>query len=129
MLRIFHSGRKIRMSFFCRSMLIIIAAIPFVSSSVKAESKVGTEPFLPFSTSPRANGLGSCTVNLADAESSQFNPGASGVFFLNHYFGVTFPVKTKLFLDFGTKEKANEKSFHLGIGASFLLRGRSDGGI
>ncbi|MCX6829886.1 MAG: hypothetical protein NT002_11490 [candidate division Zixibacteria bacterium] len=121
MLRIFHSGRKIKGSFFYRFVPLFIGAITFVSPSVMAQAKVGTVPFLPFSTSPRANGMGSCTVNLADEESSQFNPGASGIFFLNHYFGVTLPVKTKIFPDFVVDEEVGVKTFHLGIGTPFLL--------
>jgi hypothetical protein len=109
------------MSFFYRLMPLIIGTISFVSSTVMAQPKVGTEPFLPFPTSPRANGMGSCMVNLADEESSQFNPGASGIFFLSHYLGVTLPAKTKIFPDFVVDERVGVKTFHLGIGIPVLL--------
>ncbi|MEA2030385.1 MAG: hypothetical protein U9N55_02155, partial [candidate division Zixibacteria bacterium] len=73
-----------------------------LTGNVHAQSKIGssTLTYLKIVNSPRANGMGGCTVNLVDEHSPLYNPGAMGLFHLDKVVAISTPLtKTKWIMD------------------------------
>jgi hypothetical protein len=52
-------------------------------------------PMLNYNDSPRAVGMGACATNLVDVESPLYNPGAAGIFHLDHVLSFNAPNSTR----------------------------------
>lgn len=74
--------------------------ITLLASPVYAGSRNAAAGFLLFSDSPSANGMGATTTTMVNEQSAIYNPGAMGVFNLDHQFSITSPGSTKWLREF-----------------------------
>ena len=75
--------------------------------------------FLKITSSPRANAMGGCVVNMVDAHSARYNPGALGLFHMDKSFSMTYPSKTKWLPE--VDDNLRFKTWGLSAGVSRLL--------
>ena len=75
--------------------------------------------FLRITSSPRANAMGGCVVNMVDAHSARYNPGALGLFHMDKSFSVAYPSNTKWLPDIA--DDLRFKTWGLSAGVSRLL--------
>lgn len=83
-------------------MITALCLLFLANSQVRAQAKVGTTAltYLSIVNSPRANGMGGCTINLVDEHSPLYNPGALGLFHLEKRVAISTPInETKLVSD------------------------------
>ena len=66
-----------------------------ICSGVYAGTRNAAVEYLLFSNSARANGMGATVITLADEQSALSNPGAMGVFHLDHNLALTSPSSTE----------------------------------
>lgn len=98
------------------SIVILISAL---SGGARAASRNAAVEYLLFSNSARANGMGATVITLADEQSALFNPGAMGVFHLDHNLALAGPSSTKWLKRVlpGLRLKS------IGVSAGFAVRG------
>jgi hypothetical protein len=80
-----------------RPLLTAAMILLFWSPQARCQQKVGTaaSPFLNLVNSARANGMGSCAIDLVNEESALYNPGGVGLFHLDRTIAVAWPQSTK----------------------------------
>jgi len=119
-------------------MLIVAGTLFAIPISLKSDNgaKVGSAAFLRFINSARANGAGGCVANLVDEQSGIYNPGAMGLFHLDHYFAASLPNNTKYYAfsdnslrlntwgasggtSFGLMKPNAKREYNLGIGLAY----------
>lgn len=76
-----------------RKLILIFSLVAGLTSVVNGAS-ASSALFLLIPPSARANGLGGASITLVDEESSISNPGALGLFHLNHFFSFSAPNNT-----------------------------------
>jgi len=75
---------------------IVAVIICLIGNLSVAEDQIeSTLLYYPMVNSPRANGLGRCSINLVDEQSPLNNPGALGLFHLEKIFAASLPSNTK----------------------------------
>jgi hypothetical protein len=76
-------------------LLITGSARTVLADESEATVRNAAALFLLLTSSPRANAMGGCSVNLIDEQSALYNPGALGLFHMNKVFAYSAPYKTK----------------------------------
>ena len=76
-------------------LLCILVGFALFGDTATAQSKVGQEiaQYLTWISSPRAVGMGGCSVNLAYEQAGLYNPGALGLYHLTRFASLSFPSK------------------------------------
>jgi hypothetical protein len=78
-------------------LLCILVGFALFGDTATAQSKVGQEiaPYLTWISSPRAVGMGGCSVNLTYEQAGLYNPGAVGLYHLIRFASISFPSKVE----------------------------------
>ncbi len=78
-------------------LLCILVGFALFGDTATAQSKVGQEiaQYLTWISSPRAVGMGGCSVNLAYEQAGLYNPGALGLYHLTRFASLSFPSKVE----------------------------------
>ncbi len=76
-------------------LITCLSVIIFIAPTIYSGTSDRTLLYLNIINSPRAVGMGGASVNLVDAQSALYNPGAYGLFSLNSNFSFSLPNSTK----------------------------------
>ncbi|MCK4655596.1 MAG: hypothetical protein KAT85_01155, partial [candidate division Zixibacteria bacterium] len=78
-------------------LLCILVGFALLGNTATAQSKVGQEiaQYLTWINSPRAVGMGGCSVNLVYEQAGLYNPGALGLYHLTRFASLSFPGKVE----------------------------------
>ncbi len=90
-------ARILRFSSIAKLLVGASVVLSLWSPQAWCQQKVGTvsPAFLNYVNSARANGMGSCAIDLVNEESALYNPGGIGLFHLSKTVAVAWPQTTK----------------------------------
>ena len=105
---------------------LILALCIFSLTPLQLFAQYGELGFLSIVATPRAAGMGQCTINLVDEYSALYNPGALGLFHLDKTLGAFLPLMSSYLPEFSDDYKAG--ALGASWGTTFDISG-DDGGI